>query len=41
MFYKENLLYDLKLIEPTNTTGKNYTGTPDLIPIIFSNGSKI
>jgi len=41
MFYKEKSLHDSKLTVPANTTGENYTGTPDLIPIIFSNGSKI
>jgi hypothetical protein len=41
MFYKEKLLYDSKLTVPTTTTGENYTGTPDLIPVIFSNGSNI
>jgi len=41
MFYKEKLLYDSKLTVPTKTTGENYTGTPDLIPVIFSNGSNI
>ena len=41
MFYKEKLWYDSKLIVPANTTGENYTGTPDLVPLIFSNGGKI
>jgi len=41
MFYKEKLLYDSKLTVPAKIAGENYTGTPDLIPVIFSNGSKI